>query len=376
MDNENPILKKLDRDLKANAGGMLRREVRFLVDRYYQAQRNRIDSEGQIRAVDQKADEGLTHELISHFHSQFWVIEKQLQNALGAYALQHTPGKWMRAVHGIGPVISAGILAHVDIERAPHAGNIMRFAGLTNDKWLGSDRAKELVSDLEAMADDPKDIEELMRLAEAKLRRQPGSIRKMMLAIFGDEEKDEEDFRPTRALLIKTLALRPWCADLKCLLTFKAGESFVKGQNSDKDFYGHIFAARKARYTIANAEGEYKADAAAILREKNISKSTDAYKAYIEGMLPKAHIHARARRYAVKWFVSDLHLVMYFCRYRELPALPYVIDHLGHSDYVPPPHLDVVPGLTEAFEKDPRYKRFLKNAPQIEASNGTDEPQE
>ena len=49
---------------------------------------------------------------------------------------------------------------------------------------------------------------------------------------------------------------RPYCADLKTLC-FKAGDCFIKFQNSPKDFYGKIYADRK-RYEIPlNEDGVY-----------------------------------------------------------------------------------------------------------------------
>jgi len=305
-----PILKKLDKNTRMLAGELKREEARALTDLYYLLQNGRIRAAGQLRAITKESDdqiEGTTTPMLAFFFDQFVSLEGQIKRCLGAFAASKMPGAWMQSLYGVGDVISAGLLAHIKIERAPHAGNLMRFAGLTNDPWLGSDKARELVVELEALADDPKDIEELILLAQTRLRRQAGSIRKMMQSMFGDEEISEEDFKPTRADLIKTLALRPWNADLKCLAVFKLGESFVKTQNYDEDYYGHIFARRKALYTTYNAEGKFTEEAAKVLASKNINKKTDAYKAYSIGQLPKAHIHARARRYAVKLFLSHLH---------------------------------------------------------------------
>ena len=47
------------------------------------------------------------------------------------------------------------------------------------------------------------------------------------------------------------------------------------------------------------------------LEKYKIGKTTDAYKAYSVGKLPPAHIHARAKRYAVKMFISHLHEIWY-----------------------------------------------------------------
>jgi hypothetical protein len=55
-------------------------------------------------------------------------------------------------------------------------------------------------------------------------------------------------------------------------------------------------------------------------------------------MLPPGHIHERAKRYAVKLFLSALHEVWYYYRYGTRPPKPYPITHLGHAHYMPPPN--------------------------------------
>ena len=90
------------------------------------------------------------------------------------------------------------------------------------------------------------------------------------------------------------------------------------------------------------------------LNSFKIGKDTDAYGYYTQGKLPPAHIHARAKRYAVKMFLSHLQTVMWFEKYGELPVKPFVIEHMGHVHYVPIPHSDLIPGLTEALAKGGR----------------------
>ena len=45
-------------------------------------------------------------------------------------------GPWAMATIGVGPVICAGVIARIDIHRAPTVGHIWRFAGLDpTQKW-------------------------------------------------------------------------------------------------------------------------------------------------------------------------------------------------------------------------------------------------
>ncbi len=106
---------------------------------------------------------------------------------------------------------------------------------------------------------------------------------------------------------------------------FKMGECFVKTQNRDGAVYGQLYRQRKDAEIAASGEGKFKALAAE--RADKVGKSTVAYKHYKDGTLPPGHLHARARRFAVKIFLSHLHHVMYFDYFREDPPVPYVFEH-------------------------------------------------
>lgn len=118
---------------------------------------------------------------------------------------------------------------------------------------------------------------------------------------------------------------------------FLAGESFVKVQSRPRDIYGKVFVERKRLEQEANEYLYYAEQAESILREKRIGKETDAYAWYSQGKLPPAHIHARARRYAVKLYISHLQAVWYEIEYGMKPPFPYVLTHMGHVHYTKPP---------------------------------------
>jgi hypothetical protein len=130
---------------------------------------------------------------------------------------------------------------------------------------------------------------------------------------------------------------RPYNATLKTLTTFKLGESFVKVQNNDKDVYGKLYFQRKKEERQKNEDGAFKEQAEKELTTKNIDKKTDAYKWYIQGKLPPAHIHARARRYAVKIFLSHYHETAYRMHYGTAPPAPFAIAILGHAHKIDAP---------------------------------------
>ena len=271
MTNEflNPI-QRLTRDLAKAASTLSDVEARFLVDAYYAMQDARIRADGQIRSME-KMDKPEPHEVLTWLSQQNQTLENQVKRALEKYVEAHPVGEWLISVFGIGPVISAGLLAHIDIRKAPTYGHIHRFAGFDpTTKW----------------------------------------------------EKGKK---------------RPWNASLK-VICWKAGESFVKFHNAvDEDtgeykcFYGQLWKAEKERLIKRNEAGEFAAAAAQILTEKKFSKDTEAYGHYTSGKLPPAQIHARARRYAVKIFLSHLHHEMYVRILGEEPPVPYPIAVMGHD---------------------------------------------
>lgn len=258
---------RLSRDLRRAAGELDEEQVRFYVDTYYNLQKLRIASAAQGRSAEKRIND-----LVSWTTHMYETLENDVKSALGVYAESRPVGLWSLSQIGIGPVIAAGVLAHVDIKKATTAGKLWRYAGLDPTvKW----------------------------------------------------EKKQK---------------RPWNARLK-VLCWKAGQSFVKFSNHERCYYGQIYKDRKRLEQVLNADGAYAAQAQAVLRAKNYSKDTDAYKAYSQGLLPPAHIQARAERYAVKIFLSHWHAVAYEVEYGKPPDTPWIIAYdPRHTHVLSPPN--------------------------------------
>jgi len=111
----------------------------------------------------------------------------------------------------------------------------------------------------------------------------------------------------------------------------------MKVCNNKDAIYGHIYKERKLLEVERNERFQFADQAAAILTRKKIRKDTEAYKAYIQGKLPPAHVNARAKRYAVKYFLSHYQTVAYQHHYKTAAPKPWIIALGGHHDYVPPP---------------------------------------
>lgn len=260
---------RLSRDIKKAASTMTVDEARYLVDTYYQMQANRIRADGQIRAI---SDSEEPHATLAWLSDNADLLERNIKAALDVFSDAHVVGAWSKTIVGIGPVLSAGLIAHIDISKAPTVGHIWRFAGLDPTvKW---------------------------------------------------EKKSK----------------RPWNASLKTLC-WKIGESFVKVSGHEDDIYGHLYLERKAYEMARNDRGELAEQAAAKLEAFRIGKGTEARKHYDAGRLPPAHIHARAKRWTVKLFLSHWHAVAYRAATGSQAPKPYVLTLAGgHAHEITCPH--------------------------------------
>jgi hypothetical protein len=115
--------------LKDIAAGLNAEQARWLVDYYYAIQDYRIQATGQVRAVTHETDDAsfVIGEWLADRTSE---LEREIVKALDIYTNKQTPGLWAKSIIGIGPVIAAGLLAHIDITKAPTVGHIWGFAGL------------------------------------------------------------------------------------------------------------------------------------------------------------------------------------------------------------------------------------------------------
>lgn len=258
-------VQRLTTDLKKASVELGRHEARFLVDTYYAMQDQRIRSAHQMRTLLEQSE---PHAVIAFFNRQAEVLEAQVKRALDAYTMAHAVGRWSRGIVGVGPVTAAGLLAHIDIEKAKSAGSIWRYAGLDpTTKW-------------------------------------------------GKGEK------------------RPWNASLK-QIAWHLGESFARFASHESDVYGKLYRERKVLEVDRNDAGLNAEEAARTLEKKPTHAQAAIYKA---GKLPPGRLDLRAKRYAVKRFLSHWHHVAFMTRFGKEPPRPWVVEHGGHAHVEPPPN--------------------------------------
>ena len=116
-----PIV-KLSRVLRESSKLMSREQARYLVNAYYQMQNHRIRAKQQIGTEN-------ANDVMEWMYNNTRSVENMYKSALQAYAQANTVGQWSLSIVGIGPVISAALLAYIDIEKCINVGKLWRYAG-------------------------------------------------------------------------------------------------------------------------------------------------------------------------------------------------------------------------------------------------------
>lgn len=278
---------KMGKEVVLEAASLSNPEARFLVANYYDAQRARKRADMQLRHMGDKEkyprDPATGEPYPFPQVLQYWAdntayIEDQVKKALQQFADKTIIGQWCQSHDGIGPVITAGLLAHLDITKAPTAGHFFTFAGLNPEKRT-----------------------------------------------WGEGEK------------------RPYNADLR-QICWHLGQCFKRISYKESAVYGHLYQVRK-RFLVERNLAGYNAERAKSYR----TQSDDVRKTLKAGLLPDGNIDSQACNYAAKIFLSHLHGVMYWDKYRKAPPKPYAIDIMGHAHEIPIPNMGMFPGFREAY---------------------------
>ena len=316
---------RLNRDLLLAARTMGDNQARYLVSLYYLEQEMRKRADNQLRTLEDNDD---PDEVVSFVAEHSYVMEKQIAKGLKEYTSTHIMGDWLKAIHGIGPVLSAGLMAHI-------------FVGM----WCAHCRGRSA-----------KDCEK--RQADKKRKLVPHKFEPVEACptvghiwqfggIAGDGQR--KWVKGER---------RPYNAEFKTLL-WKVGQSFMKFHTNPKCYYGHFYENRKA-YEIENNEAGRLAERAAESLP-HFNPKTESYKYYSVGKLPPAHIDARARRYCVKIFLAHFFEEWYRRTYNKEPPLPYPIAFMGHAHrHAPPPMPPDSPSPDSPKAEKPKKKKAAK----------------
>lgn len=310
--------------------------ARILVDLYYTMQDVRKAMDNKDRAHEQGADPTATHEAVDYMAKQVTVIEDNARTWLQAYVVTHPMWPWLHRVPGIGPVLSAGLVAHLGArEIPPTVGHWWRFAGLDpSQRWLGQAELKALWDAQEG------DVDMRTRIVSHLVGRDPETVIRDATTNF----KTGEITPLTKLKALKSLARIPYNRPLKTLC-WKIGDSMVKLGNRQDAFYAVFYRERKATEIARNQRGDRAELAAKTLQAKPNHAKASTYR---EGLLPDGRVDMMARRATVKLFLSHLHELWYRLENGKAPPHPFSTTIKGHAHYIAPPYQEALFGRREA----------------------------
>jgi hypothetical protein len=258
----------MSRDLRNAAKLMGVREARYFVNTYYDLQDYRIASANQQRKLLEGEEPS---EFIGWLNVNLETLEAQIKAMLDKWSSAQHMGIWARDVCGIGPVIASGLLANIDIEKAPTVGHIWRFAGLDpTSKWQKGEK----------------------RPWNASLKRLCWLMGESFVKVSGNK------------------------ADVYGKLYLQRKE--YERQNNEA---GKLAETAAARLVQDKGRKKHMEDGLRELLET--------------GQLPAIALHERAKRWAVKIFLAHWHAEAYRHHYGVEPPLPYPIAVLGHAHLIP-----------------------------------------
>jgi hypothetical protein len=126
------LAQRLSKDLRDASRMVSEAEARFLVDLYYRVQKFRVNTSNAVKQIGRsKTDEPA--DVLKFFLGQEQTFEAMIKDSLTRYVKANNKGSALLSAYGIGPIITAGFLAHVDMSKSPTAGSLLRFAGQDPD---------------------------------------------------------------------------------------------------------------------------------------------------------------------------------------------------------------------------------------------------
>lgn len=107
--------------------------LRALVDtRDRQIQKARLQFGNRLNAINRGDDESIAEQatIVQHWYTRFMELEKELDDDIKQEVARYPIYDYVTAIKGIGPTLSAKLIAMIDISKDPHVSSLWRYAGL------------------------------------------------------------------------------------------------------------------------------------------------------------------------------------------------------------------------------------------------------
>jgi hypothetical protein len=111
-------------DAKDAAKVLKEREAQFLCGMYLKFQKERVGIQQRTKTLPDEPNRALTFIL-----EEFSAREENMKILMDVYTDKHPIAYEMKKIKGIGPVIAAGYVAHVDMSRVNYFGQVLSYGG-------------------------------------------------------------------------------------------------------------------------------------------------------------------------------------------------------------------------------------------------------
>lgn len=295
--DDSALMRRYRKDLRHQATLMGREEAQYIVKQYYSFQSDRIRANNRMKAFAKNNTEPM--HVLSFFFRQFESLEKLMIHPLETYVESSFVGSWLLSNKGIGPVLAAGLLAYLDVSRAPAATSFWRYAGIDPTiEWKKGQR----------------------RPYNAELKQHVFKVGKSFIM------RGNDYYRPL----------------------FDQRKEYETAKNEAGEYAPQAFAIL-ARMKSGKPSPEQSHTDDVPTDDDSIVTTVDnetvddpaAFRKILEsGRLSKAHINMRCQRWMTKLFLSHVHTVMFEDHFKRRAPQPYAIAHLNHVHNIPVPNYE------------------------------------
>ncbi len=317
------------KDARHHAVDMEYKEARLILKNYYKLTDLNKVMNAHLRHLKKVygVEDGVSMMSLKYFCDNMGVLRSHMKTSLDIYTDQYLPSRWVKSIDGAGVLTASALSIHVRADKCPTISQLWRFAGMapTQQTWFTRKQAIQLIWDAQRLFGENVSSDDHINWLVAKTGRKKENFMR-------DLVRHKRTTSTWRALMI-VLTLRPWCGELRWAMQ-QVGRCFMR----QGKFYRDLYDERHAIETKLNNEGHYKEAATNTLNRYNHNPRTIAYKYYSRGMLPPAHLCARALRWTEKIFLAHYFQVMKYSEEGELPPKPYIIDIKGAKGYIDCPN--------------------------------------
>lgn len=326
-------LPSVSKDVRIAAADMSIQEARMILKDYVNMQGVQQSTRAHVRLLKKQGTSNAALNFIAN--NTDYIRRYQFREILGIWGDQYPEARWAKSIRGIGPIIGAGLICHINFDKVNSSSSLAYRAGLTPDSRRMTMRAADalIVRSMDLYGDttltddhikwictqENLDFESFHKFCRKKGK--PYNWNKLLIALRW----------PSYDPMLKKI----------CIMM---GNDFIK----HKSLYQDLYRAR-LKWEMDNDEaGLYKAAAAKQLKAYNFKPWKEPFKVYSTGHLPFPHLKERAKRYAEKIFLAHYYSVHHYIKSGKVPYDAYALDVLKGVRKILVPNLEEIYGERSA----------------------------